>query len=107
MKLLVLGKRWSTYSWWYSNPLFTRNASAQARVSAMKIRPHFRFPRRRLAHARTTVTDEAMRMNVLAVASGTLRNSQPRGHTGALVRIRMYDEKSAPNSITSEARNSQ
>ena len=29
---------------------------------AMKIRPHFRLPSRRLAQPRTTVTDEAMRI---------------------------------------------
>ena len=43
-------------------------------VIAMKMRPSFRLPRRRFAHARTTVTDDAMRMNVFVVASGMFRN---------------------------------
>src|SRR6266571_5656108 len=107
MKLFVAGERPSTNSWRYSKPLLTRKASAQTRVREMKIRPHFKLPRRRLAQARTTVTLDAIRMKVFAVASGTLRKVQPRGQVGALVRSRMYEEKSAPNSITSDARNSQ
>jgi len=53
------------------------------------------------------VTDEEIRSMVLSVASGTLRMLAPRGHSGAATRSKMYDEKSAPNSITSEAKNSQ
>jgi hypothetical protein len=57
----------------------------------------------------TMVTDEAMRMMVLSVASGTFRNSRPWCQVpgGAPVRSSTYEENRAPNSITSEARKSQ
>src|ERR1051326_9048059 len=59
-----------------------------------------------VAHAGPTGTEETMRMQVLNVPTGTL--STPCGHTpGAASRRRkMYAEKSAPKSITSEARKS-
>src|SRR5436190_11610211 len=57
------------------------------------------------AHAITIVTDELMRMTVLIAPSGTL--SSPCGHSAAPLRRMMYVENKAPNSITSEARNSQ
>src|SRR5215213_3481707 len=59
------------------------------------------------AHAMTIVTEDEIRTSVLNVASGTLRIVSPRGQLEAPVRIRMYDANSAPNSMTSEARNSQ
>src|SRR5437763_17049697 len=107
MKLFVAGERPSWNSCVYSKPLITRKPRAQSSVRAMKMRPLFRSPKRRYDHAMITVTDEAMRTNVLSVASGTLRNVQPRGHDAALLRSRMYDENSAPKSMTSDARNSQ
>src|SRR5205809_370621 len=53
----------------------------------------------------TIVTDELIRMTVLMAPSGTL--SSPCGHSAAPLRRMMYVENKAPNSITSEARNSQ
>ncbi len=55
----------------------------------------------------TIVTDELMRTTVLKNASGTLSSSEPCGHSTEPTRSRMYDENSAANSITSDARKSQ
>src|SRR5215831_5369322 len=59
------------------------------------------------AHARTTVTDDMIRIAVFIVPTGTLSN--PCGHIpgGASMRKKMYAEKSPPKSMTSDARNSQ
>ena len=46
-------------------------------------------------------------MTVFSAASGTLRIADWSGHVGAPLRSSAYDENSEPNSITSEARNSQ
>src|SRR5438067_6662973 len=107
MKLFVAGERPSWNSCVYSNPLMTRKPTAQRSVAAMNQRPNLRLPRRRNDQAMTTVTLDRIRTKVLTVASGTLRNVQPRGQSGALLRNRIYVEKSAPKSITSDARNSQ
>ena len=79
----------------------------QSSVMAMKTRPAFKLPSRKFAQARTTVTLDAISTNVLTVASGTFSSSHPRGQCGAPVRMRISDEKSAPKSMTSDARNSQ
>src|SRR5687767_9808815 len=71
------------------------------------MRPFRRSFSLRLAQAMTTVTLDPISTKVFNMASGTLRMSHPRGQVGAVVRSRMYDEKSAPKSITSDARNSQ
>ena len=57
------------------------------------------------AHDITIVTDEQMRMTVLIAPSFTL--SSPCGHSVAPTLSRMYVENSAPNSMTSDARNNQ
>src|SRR4030095_6635838 len=59
------------------------------------------------AHARTTVTDDKMRIAVFIVPTGTL--SKPCGHMpgGASIRRKIEAEKSPPKSITSDARKSQ
>src|SRR5205085_12616743 len=68
----------------------------------------FKSPRRRLAHAKTTVTDEMINTSVLTVASGMFSpSSRPCGQCGTPLRRRISDEKSAPKSITSDARKSQ
>ena len=59
------------------------------------------------AHAMTIVTDDVMRTTVLKNASGTLSSSDPLGHSVDPTRSRMYDENSAANSMTSDARKSQ
>ena len=48
-----------------------------------------------------------MSTKVFSVAAQTLSSSHPRGHDGAPLRSRISDEKSAPKSMTSEARKSQ
>src|SRR5262249_21009886 len=83
----------------------TRKTSASTNVALRYRRclPHsFIFS---VAHAITIVTDELIRMIVLIVPSATL--NWLCGHSGPPTRSRMYDENSAPNSITSEDRNSQ
>src|SRR5205814_7365554 len=59
------------------------------------------------AHARTTVTDDMIRIAVFIVPTGTLSN--PCGHMpgGESILRKMYAEKSPPKSITSDARKSQ
>ena len=58
------------------------------------------------AHLITIVTLEMISTSVLMVASGTFRNSAPCSHVSAPIRSSTYVENSAPNSITSDARNS-
>src|SRR5919201_4814846 len=89
----------------YSKYLFTRNTPASANVSQRYRRCLLHSFNLRDAQAITIVTDELIRMMVLMVPSGTL--SSPCGHSGAPTRSRMYDENSAPNNITSDARNNQ
>src|SRR5438093_13134613 len=89
----------------YSKYLLTRKIPASTNVPSMYSRclpQSFIFND---AHAITIVTDELMRMIVLMVPSGTIRS--PCGHSTAPTRSRMYVENSAPNSITSDARNNQ
>ena len=91
----------------YSKYLTIKNTNASATVAPMYRRY---FPKSFIlsdAQDITIVTDDPMRTMVLSVASGTLRIVAPSGHSVAPVRRMMYDEKSAPNSMTSEARNSQ
>src|SRR5688572_2943852 len=73
----------------------------------MNSRYRVRLPALRLAHASTIVTDEAIRISVLSAASGTLRIADWSGQLSAPIRSRAYAENSDPNSITSDARNSQ
>src|SRR5229473_377780 len=56
-------------------------------------------------HAITIVTDDPIRMKVLAMPSHTF--SSPCGHSTDPLRRMMYVENRAPNSMTSDARNSQ
>jgi len=82
-------------------------AKPQRSVARIHIRATCGLRSRRFAHAMTTKTDEAMSTKVLIVAGKTCSSFQPSGHLAAPVRIRISDEKSAPKSMTSEARNNQ
>ena len=57
--------------------------------------------------AHQTIEDSANSTAVFAPANASPNSSGPLGHDDADTRSSAYDENSAPNSITSEARNSQ
>src|SRR4051812_46605463 len=89
----------------YSLLLIPRNARAHRIVTAKKNLARPKLCNFKFAHAITTVTDDAIRTNVLNVPIGML--SKPCGHAVLPTRRSTYDENSAPKSMTSEARNSQ
>src|SRR6266571_4347456 len=89
----------------YSKYLLTRKMPASTKVATRYTRcaPHLFILSD--AHAITIVTDDEIRSTVLNAPSGMF--SSWCGHSIEPIRKMMYVEKSAPNSMTSEARNSQ
>src|SRR5918994_1626055 len=109
MKLFVDGSSGGTCANFepYSNPFTTMNPTPKRNVRPMC---SLNFPMSFIfsaAHDSTIVTDEAMRMIVFSVASGTFRIDDCTGQLSAPTRSSTYEEKSDPKSITSDARNSQ
>src|SRR5579863_2211871 len=106
MNVLVDGNSPTSNLWAYSILLMTRNPTPHRIVKPMY---SLYFPKLFIfsdAQLITIVTLETISISVLSVASGTFRNSAPCSHVSDPVRSRTYVENSAPNNITSDARNS-
>src|SRR5579871_2541166 len=106
MNVLVDGQSPVSNLWAYSNPLMIRKPTPHRIVMPIYI---LYLPRSfffKDAQLMTIVKLEMIRTMVLIVARGTFRNAAPCSQVSAPVRSNTYVENSAPNNMTSDARNS-